>query len=128
MRIISTRECKEWLQTKLGVQFPKQTLSEKYPHSVSYKLPIDTHAKTGLARVIAHSIDLRMQGLLWIRGWGIYPSAENPELFYSYRRSIGENRFLIDAPAHVVDDPDVIHLERLLDLVLPSERGLNDCG
>ncbi len=39
---------------------------------------------------------------MYVSGWGVW-NAENLDLFYGYRRSFGENRFLMEAPAHFFD-------------------------
>ncbi|MGI4831251.1 MAG: hypothetical protein ACRYFU_24170 [Janthinobacterium lividum] len=36
-----------------------------------------------------------------ITAWAVWPSIQNMDLFYSYRRSLGESRRLIDAHFHV---------------------------
>src|SRR5262249_49955326 len=39
--------------------------------------------------------------LLWVTEWGIWPSSENPHLFYRLRQTYSENRPLDEAPGHL---------------------------
>ncbi len=116
MKIISQRECEEWVKTKLGENLELASVLVGYTHSVTYHLPIDAGKKTALARVLSRSIDARQQGLLWITAWGIFPSSENMALFDAYRRSLGENRPIHETPGHVFDQSDLQQIECLLDL------------
>jgi len=121
LEIISERECEEWLARNIGENLTLRTVDAEYPHSVCYKLPIDTGAKTAIAREFSggeYALDLVPPVLLWITCWGVFPSCENPELFYRYRRSLGENRWLIDAPGHIIGEADLKDLECLLDMSL----------
>lgn len=118
MKIISQRECEEWVKTKLGENLELASVLVGYTHSVTYHLPIDAGKKTALARVLSRSIDARQQGLLWITAWGIFPSSENMALFDAYRRSLGENRPIHETPGHVFDQSDLQQIECLLDLAL----------
>ena len=39
--------------------------------------------------------------LVWFTDWGVWPSAERRHIFDRFRASYGENRLLIEIPAHV---------------------------
>jgi hypothetical protein len=118
MRIITGQECREWLRGKFSKEFTWDSAAEIYPNSATYSLPVDTGKKTGLARQLTGSLDMRAPGLFWITCWGVFPSAENMALFDGYRKSLGESRGVYDAPGHILDEADSQQLECLFDLAL----------
>jgi hypothetical protein len=66
-----------------------------------YAIPHDSGAKTSIARELAGLLLRDSEIFLYISGWMIWPSAQNFDLFYGYRRSLGEERKLIDAQIHL---------------------------
>ena len=52
--------------------------------------------------------------------WGVWPSSTNMDLFYSYRRYLGEPRLLIDAHFHVFTAAEANELRNILHLGLIS--------
>jgi hypothetical protein len=116
MRILSPAECQEWLETNVGKG--ATNIESRYRHRATYTLPVDTGAKTALARAVSHSIDTARCGLFLVTGWGIFPSSQNMALFDAYRKSLGENRAIHLAPGHVFGGSDLEQLECLLGLTL----------
>ena len=55
-----------------------------------------------------------------ITDWAVWPSAQNPDLFYSYRRYLGENRHLAEAHFHVFSAPEANEFRNILHLALIS--------
>jgi hypothetical protein len=60
----------------------------------------------------------RGDGLFWITDWGAYPNLGNMELFYGYRKYLGENRLLIEVPGHTFNAEERTTLESLLHMSL----------
>ncbi|HSF31447.1 MAG TPA: hypothetical protein VLK82_13375 [Candidatus Tectomicrobia bacterium] len=91
-----------------------------YYHSNSYKIPADAGRKTALARRLTAWVDDGAQevGLLWITGYGIWPSSENQALFYLVRHAMSEKRSLRIVPCHCFDGSDLTAVECLVDLML----------
>jgi len=85
--------------------------------AASFFIPGDSGKKTALARLVPRLPGSTVPLVLWITGWGVWPSSENWDLFYGYRRSLGENRHLIDAPVHVVEAADSEALASILSMV-----------
>ncbi len=56
--------------------------------------------------------------MLWISPFGVWPSSQNLELFYGYRRSFGEVRSLSEAPYHRYGAADSLVIECLIDMIL----------
>ena len=118
MRILSSQEGKLWLSANADRVSEVDTASS-LPFSVSYELPKDTGRKTMLARCLAELLVNRAdESFLWITDWGAWPNLSNMDLFYGYRKSLGENRPLIEAPFHVFRQSDVEKFGSLLDLSL----------
>ena len=55
-----------------------------------------------------------------ITDWAVWPSIQNMDLFYAYRRSLGEERRLIDAHFHVFAAHEANAMRNLLHLALIS--------
>jgi hypothetical protein len=55
-----------------------------------------------------------------ITDWAVWPSIQNMDLFYAYRRSLGENRLLIDAHFHIFTAKEANALRNMLHLSLIS--------
>lgn len=55
-----------------------------------------------------------------ITDWAVWPSSQNMDLFYSYRRYLGEARLLIDAHFHVFKASEANELRNILHLGLIS--------
>lgn len=68
-----------------------------------YSIPGDSGAKTALSRLFAYLLLRQSSVCIYVSGWMVWPSAENFDLFYGYRRSFGENRTLIEAPVHLFE-------------------------
>lgn len=118
MKIVSQIECHEWLREKLRKDFAWHVVEHHYAYGLTYQMPVDTGKKTALARLLSAGIDATETGLLWITGWGIFPSSENMALFDRYRESMGERRSIGTAPGHLFGKSDVVAIECLLDLSL----------
>lgn len=55
-----------------------------------------------------------------ITDWAVWPSGQNMDLFYAYRRNLGEPRLLIDAHFHVFTASEATELRNILHLGLIS--------
>ena len=58
--------------------------------------------------------------MVWIRGWGIWPSGEDWPEFYAWRGARGERRSLEKAPGHRFDRGEENLLTELLTLVMQN--------
>lgn len=118
LKILSKAETSAWIKTSLGYDLTSDTLKTQFAHRSSYVLPVDSGRKTALARALANSIDRARSGIFWITSHGVWPSSENMDLFDGYRRSLGEQRSIHDAPGHVFEQPDAAALQTFLGLSL----------
>ncbi len=117
MKILSNEDGLVWLARNYQIE-EGSSLSSFFGHSVAYLIPADSGRKTAIARALRASVGNASEGLLWITGWGVWPSSENMNLFDGYRKSLGEHRSLQDAPFHLFTGSNSVELECLLDLIL----------
>jgi hypothetical protein len=109
-------ECEHWLRDR-GVLESAGHLRRHFGTSRAYGLPRDSGRRTAIARALAGAVKSR-PGLLWITGWGVWPSSENMHLFDGLRASFGESRQVHEANGHLYESGDEEILECLLDCVL----------
>lgn len=118
MQIFSKSEGTERL-AKLDVKVSDISWKDKYGDSVmSFALPADTGKKTALAKLLADLVMTGSEVMVWITGYGIWPSSENMALFDGYRRSTGENRSIGEAPFHLFTHLEAKELECIVALSL----------
>jgi hypothetical protein len=67
-----------------------------------FAIPVDSGGKTSIARHLADLLLQDSEFFIYIKGWMIWPSSENFDLFDGYRRSIGEHRPLWEAQVHLL--------------------------
>lgn len=118
MRILSPQEGINWLVGNGWSGPSSDSLSYELHEIAHYRLPQDTGKKTVLARTLVELLTDEKDGALWIKGWGAFQSQQNMDLFYGYRRSLGEARLMVEAPFHVCSKSDGTAVESLLDLTL----------
>ena len=116
MKCITNAECERWLLDR-GVPDAKEGLMLRFGRAPAFAVPVDSGKRTYIARVIAEAITDRA-ALLWITGWGVWPSSENMGLFNRVRASIAETRKLHEANGHLCGKGDGEILECLLDCAL----------
>jgi len=83
----------------------------------AYKIPPDSGSKTALSRLIAYLLLKKASVCVFVTGWGVWPNSENFDLFYGYRRALGETRPLIDAPFHIFESTEQDALVSILCMV-----------
>jgi hypothetical protein len=115
MKILSKIEGADWI----GKLDRDNSWKQKYGDVFSsFAIPADTGKKTGLAKLLADVAGGGSECLVWITGYGVWPSSENMALFDGYRKSLGENRSVDEAPVHVFSNKDLKELESITALAL----------
>jgi hypothetical protein len=115
MKVVTLEEAQAWLSAnKWDAVFSHDWLG--YQPVFKLPLPVDTGAKTSLGRRLVNLHE--GPGLFLITEWGVWPSSENIDIFYGYRKQFGEERSLMDAPGHFFDTPDISKLQSLLHISL----------
>jgi len=98
MKFLDERSAKAWLSDHPpGVAGHWDSLGTK----ASLRIPGDAGKKAAIARtIVALAVEGAATCLLRVRGYGIWPSSELPELYYAVRRDQGDRGHLSDAPYH----------------------------
>jgi len=115
MQIYSVNDARQ------GLDFLTLDIGMDSPGSLevpTYRIPLDSGAKVALARRIAGALLNCGSALLWITGWGIWPSSEHLDLFDRYRLSFGETRSLGEAPIHLLEKSEEEILVSLISIGL----------
>lgn len=119
MRILTKTEGIGWLKQTGLRKFRPPFVGRDFVPSASYVIPGDAGRKTALSRLIAGLVDpADREGMLWVWGYGTWPSSENQALFQALRTALGQPSSIAEAPCHVFTASDKQELECVLDLVL----------
>lgn len=119
MRFLSGIESQHWVHS-IAMPGPADDLrGSGLLHQASYRLPGDAGRKTALAsRLAGLAASERHHSLLWITGYGVWPSSEHRPLFDRFRQGLGESRDLAAAPGQLAGPADREDLTSLLALSL----------
>ncbi len=117
MRILTKEDASELLSGKSLDTFVSQLSNQLRPVGGTYSIPPDSGAKTALSRLFAYLLLRNSSVCVYVSGWSVWPSSENLDLFYGYRRSIGETRHLIEAPVHIFESSEHDALVSILCMV-----------
>jgi hypothetical protein len=73
------------------------------PAGAAYAIPPQSRAQTALAKFLACLLLQGSSVYVYLSRWSLHPASEHLNLFYGYRRSVGETRPLSEAPVHFFD-------------------------
>jgi hypothetical protein len=83
----------------------------------AYSVPPQSRAQTALAKFLAYLLLERSGVYVYLSHWSLHPASEQLDLFYGYRRSVGETRPLSEAPVHFIGANARHELESILCLI-----------
>jgi len=72
------------------------------------------------AKTLIHQLGIWEECLVWITGWGVWPSSEDWPKYYAWRGSFGERRSLNEAPGHLFKQDESHLLDQLLALIMEN--------
>jgi hypothetical protein len=84
----------------------------------TYSTPVNSGAQVALSKLFAYLVLRDVPVCLYVTGWSVAPSTEHLDLFYGYRRSIGDVRLLMEAPFHVFEPTEQDALVSVLSMTL----------
>src|ERR1044071_3665332 len=115
MRIVDRKQSVEWLTAHgVSVSEDRPSFSRwRYFKAIDARIPVDSGRKSALSRALVSYFDTDRESLLWIHEYGIWPSAEDRNLFAGFRRSLGEHRPLHEAPGHLFSRSDLVDVTSL---------------
>jgi hypothetical protein len=109
----SENEMLDWLKEKIITANYKKD----FVFAVSKVIPQDAGRKNHIAKSLSQ-FDYGRECLLVINEYGIWPSSENLDLFYAYRKSVGILSSLDECSAHLIRRSDNIELYCILCMIL----------
>ncbi|HKW00867.1 MAG TPA: hypothetical protein VJN96_13665 [Vicinamibacterales bacterium] len=110
MTFLTPDECKAWLR-KRGLDHippgPGASRPQSY-EAYEFRIPHDAGARVALCRQLWRECgdQARLDRLLVMTGWSVWPSGEHLPLFTRLRERFDERRPLIGAPGHLFTSGD----------------------
>lgn len=101
MEFLSTKECRKWCQNNhiaLDSRDHPTITAAKGGHE--FVIPTDAGQCVALVRQHMAAFEQR-KTLVWITGWGIWPSSERYHIFERLRLSYGCTQSLTDLPGQI---------------------------
>ena len=118
MKILSIEDATRMLMVDNLDTYVNQLKSRLRRVGGTFTIPPDSGRKTALSRLFANLLLKKSSVCLYVDEWGVWPSCEHLDLFYGYRRSLGETRPLIEAPFHVFERTEYDALISMMSMVL----------
>jgi hypothetical protein len=115
MKVLTEEDARELLNGESLDSFISQLSNRLELLGGTRWTPVNSGRQIALARLFAYLVKGDSRICLYVTDWSI--GTEVLDLFYGYRRSIGEGRLLIDAPVHLFDRADEEALVSLLSMV-----------
>ncbi len=104
MKILAKENASELLGGKSLDAFIARLYSQLPLVEGTYSAPLMSGKQIALSKLFAYLVLKDFPVCLYVTCWGV--GTEHLDLFYGYRRSLGENRPLIEAPVHLFERSD----------------------
>src|SRR5579864_8319910 len=104
MRILTKEEACKLLNDESLDAFVAQLSGQLRLVKGTFSAPVSSGKQIVVSKLFAYVMLKDSPVCLYLTGWGI--ATEHLDLFYGYRRSLGETRPLIEAPVHVFEKGD----------------------
>jgi len=118
MEVLSLESSAERLNHKPLEAYLQQLFNGLKSVNGTYSIPADSGRKTAMARLFAYFFLRNPLVVIYISGWGVWGSAENLDLFYGYRKSLGVTQTLMDAPVHLFKSDEADAFVSILSMAL----------
>jgi len=118
MRFYTPKECEEWCRfMQVPLDDKQRPVRESaHRHRLRCAFPPSFSQLLWFSRTIESALQPRQTCLLWVTGFGIFPSNENQHLYYRLRQSYGDVRLLHERRVISASDyerPEVVTLVHL---------------
>ena len=104
MKILTKESARDLLSGESVESFIARLLRQLRLVEGTYSAPVSSGVQIALSKLFAYLLLRNSPVCLYVTGWGV--ATEHLDLFYGYRRSLGETRSLIEAPVHLFDGTD----------------------
>lgn len=118
MRVLTDEEARNFLiENNLGAK-----LTHLDPQTSHTEVTTDVGRRCAYANMLTNHLITSETSIacLDITDWGVWPSSQNMDLFYSYRRYLGERRSLGNAHFHLFTASEANEFRNILHLGLIS--------
>jgi hypothetical protein len=118
MRVLTEAEARFFLiENNLG-----EKLTHLDPQASRSEVTTDVGRRCAYANLLTNFLINNETSIacLDVTDWGVWPSSQNMDLFYSYRNCLGEKRLLRDAHFHVFTATEAKEFRNILHLSLIS--------
>jgi hypothetical protein len=110
MKVLTYREGSEWCadrgfptrHSQGYIAGPDPDLEAGAFHFALFDSPRDAGRLVSVANLLYSLIDPSPEFLLWFGDWAVWPSSQHMPLFTRFRKGLGEDRPLIEAPGHLM--------------------------
>ena len=117
MNVLTKDDAAQMLKVETLDSCLSQLSQRLSPAGAAFTVPPQSKAQTALAKFLAYML-LESSGVyLYLSRWSLHPASEHLDLFYGYRRSVGETRPLSVAPVHFIEPAARHELESILCMV-----------
>jgi hypothetical protein len=101
MRILTKEDSRELVKGITLEAFVSRLSNQLSLVGGAYSIPVNSGAQTALSKLFAYLLFSDARVCIYVTDWSI--ATEHLDLFYGYRRSVGETRTLIEAPVHLFE-------------------------
>jgi|SRR5208282_2443627 len=115
MKILTKEDARERLKGKTLEAFITYVSSQLQLAGGTYSTPVNSGKQIALSKLFAYLMLKDSPVCLYVTDWGI--ATEHLDLFYGYRRSVGDLRLLMEAPVHVFERTEEDALVSVLSMV-----------
>lgn len=118
MKTIGKAQVLDWLSQRQLLDSAGELKLSGSIQAIHSAIPTDSGHKTALSRVIASMFVEDEEALLWINEFGIWPSAEDWNLFDGFRVCLGESQAVHEKPGHLFSKNELKAVGSLVAMVL----------
>lgn len=135
MRFLTPTEWQTWCtQREIPLReagWLRPDISAEHFHVVNVPYDGDSGAKISMARFLLSLITPDPETLILLDDWAAWPTSQHMPLFTRFRQALGENRPLIESPAHLVaaaDSDDAVSIVATSLLFIWDCYGISSSG
>ncbi|BCX48552.1 hypothetical protein HAHE_24600 [Haloferula helveola] len=119
MKPLTAKQAAEWCRN-LGVPAEPSSGPSREILADHFGLPEDSTGRVAVAAERLAQFDGASRILIWITGWGVWPSVDRSDDFREIRAELGEPRWLDEIPAHLASKADFDYLCRMVKCAVSS--------
>ena len=115
MKILTKEDARKLLKGETLQAFMTYVSRQLQLAASTYSTPVNSGKQIALSKLFAYLMLKDSPVCLYVTDWGI--ATEHLDLFYGYRRSVGDLRLLMEAPVHVFERMEEDALVSVLSMV-----------